>query len=224
MRLLVDEANLQTAKINLGYASITSPISGKVGKTNLTKGNVVTPQSGSLTVIVSQDPMYVTFPVSQREFLSAQQAGNSVDVTGLKATLRYADGSAYKYPGKINFVDVTVDRATDTVLARATFPNPDSGLIDGQLVRVGLESGTAEQKIVIPQAALISDQEGIYVFIVSDGKAAVRRVKTGGPSGTGIIVEQGLTGGEQVIVEGIQGLRRDVAVRATPLPPAPDRS
>lgn len=91
-------------------------------------------------------------------------------------------------------------------------------------VRVALETGAPEQKIVIPQAALISDQEGVYVFIVSDGKAAVRRVKTAGPNGTGVIVEQGLTGGEQVIVEGIQGLRRDVAVRATPLPPAPDRS
>jgi membrane fusion protein (multidrug efflux system) len=222
--ILVDEANLQTAKINLGYASITSPIAGKVGKTNITKGNVVTPQSGPLTVIVSQDPMYVTFPVSQREFLSAQQAGHSVDITGINVALRYADGSVYKHPGKINFVDVSVDRATDTVLARASFPNPEAGLIDGQLVSVVLESGTAEQKIVIPQAALISDQEGVYVFIVSDGKAAVRRVKTAGPSGTGIVVEQGLTGGEQVIVEGIQGLRRDVAVQATPLPPAPDRS
>jgi membrane fusion protein (multidrug efflux system) len=222
--VLVDEANLQTAKINLGYTAITSPISGKVGKTNVTKGNVVTPQSGPLTVIVSQDPMYVTFPVSQREFLQAQQAGHSVDVTGVKVQLYFADGSAYKHPGKINFIDVTVDRATDTVLARAAFPNPDFALIDGQLVRVGLESGTAEEKIVIPQAALISDQEGVYVFIVSDGKAAVRRVKTAGPSGTGVVVEQGLTGGEQVVVEGIQGLRRDVAVRATPLPPSPDRS
>ena len=183
--ILVDEANLQTAKINLGYASITSPITGKVGKTNITKGNVVTPQSGPLTVIVSQDPMYVTFPVSQREFLRAQQAGQSVDITGIKVALRFADGTAYKYPGKINFVDVTVDRATDTILARATFPNPDFALVDGQLVRVALESGTSEERIVIPQAALISDQEGVYVFIVSDGKAAVRRVKTAGPSGTG---------------------------------------
>jgi membrane fusion protein (multidrug efflux system) len=222
--ILVDEANLQTAQINLGYASITAPISGKVGRTNITKGNVVTPQSGPLTVIVSQDPMYVTFPVSQREFLRAQQAGKSVDITGIKATLLFADGSAYKQPGKINFVDVTVDRATDTVLVRASFPNPDFALIDGQLVRVALESGTAEEKIVIPQASLISDQQGVYVFIVSDGKAEIRRVKPGSADGTGVVVEQGLTGGEQVVVEGIQALRPGVPVRATPLPPAPDRS
>jgi membrane fusion protein (multidrug efflux system) len=222
--LLIDQANLQTAKINLGYTEIVSPITGKVGRTNITKGNVVTPQSGPLTVIVSQDPMYVAFPVSQREFLRTQQAGKSVDVTGVKATLVFADGTPYQYPGKINFVDVTVDRATDTILARASFPNPDFALIDGQLVRVALESGTSEEKIVIPQASLISDQEGVYVFIASDGKAAIRRIKPGGASGTGVIVEQGLTGGEQVIVEGIQGLRRDVPVRATPLPPSPDRS
>ena len=222
--LLIDQANLQTARINLGYAEIVSPIEGKVGKTNITKGNVVTPESGPLTVIVSQDPMYVTFPVSQREFLRIQQTGQSLDITGIKADMRFADGSSYKHPGKINFVDVTVDRATDTVLARATFPNPEFGLTDGQLVRVGLQSGTSVEKIVIPQAALISDQEGVYVFIASDGKAAIRRVKPGDASGAGVVVEQGLTGGEQVIVEGIQSLRPDVKVRATPLPPAPNRT
>ena len=222
--LLIDQANLQTARINFGYTEIVSPITGKVGRTNITKGNVVTPQSGPLTVIVSQDPMYVTFPVSQREFQRIQSAGKSLDVTAIKPTLLFADGSAYKYPGKINFVDVTVDRATDTVLARASFPNPDFALIDGQLVRVALESGTTEEKIVIPQAALISDQEGVYVFIASDGKAAVRRVKPGDASGTGVVIEQGLTGGEQVVVEGIQSLRADAPVRATPLPPSPERS
>jgi membrane fusion protein (multidrug efflux system) len=222
--LLIDEANLQTARINLGYTEIVSPIAGKVGRTSITKGNVVSPQSGPLTVIVSQDPMYVTFPVSQREFLRAQQSGKNVDVTGFKVSLLFADGSPYKHAGKINFIDVTVDRSTDTVLARASFPNPDFALIDGQLVRVGLEGGAPEEKIVVPQAALISDQEGVYVFVASDGKAAVRRIKPGAAVGSGVVAEQGLTAGEQVIVEGIQGLRPGVAVRPTPLPPAPDRS
>ena len=222
--LLIDQANLLTAKINLGYTEIVSPIAGKVGKTNITRGNVVSPQSGPLTVIVSQDPMYVTFPVSQREFLLAQKAGKSVDVTGIKASLLFADGSPYKHSGKINFVDVSVDRSTDTVLARASFPNPDFALIDGQLVRVALEGGAPEEKIVIPQAALISDQEGVYVFIAKDGKAEVRRVKTAGESGTGIIIEDGLTGGELVIVEGLQSLRSGAAVRATPQPATPGRS
>jgi len=222
--VMIDEAGLRTAQINLGYTSITSPITGKVGKTNVTKGNVVGPDSGPLTVIVSQDPTYVSLPVSQREFLRAEEAERSVDLTGIKASLRFSDGSAYKHGGKINFVDVKVDRATDTVLVRATFPNPDGALIDGQLVRVGLEGGEAVEKIVIPQAALITDQEGVYVFVVSDGKAAVRRVKPAGPSGTGVIIDQGLDAGEQVVVEGFQGLRPGAPVRATPAPPSPGRS
>jgi membrane fusion protein, multidrug efflux system len=216
--LLVDDANLKTARINLSYTDITSPITGKVGKTNITVGNVVGPDTGPLTVIVSQDPMYVTVPVSQREFLRAQETQHKIDLTGIKVTLNFSDGSSYKHEGKINFVDVQVDRSTDTILVRASFPNPDSALVDGQLVRVAAESGTPEEKIVIPQAALISDQEGIYIFVVDGGKAAIRRIKTAGSSGTGVIVDQGLSGGEQVIVEGMQSLRPGVPVKAEPLP------
>jgi membrane fusion protein, multidrug efflux system len=223
-QITIDEANLRTAKINLGYTSITAPVAGKVGKTNITKGNVVGPDSGPLTVIVSQDPMYVSFPVSQREFLRAQQDQHKEDITGIKVQLHFSDGSSYKQIGQINFVDVSVDRSTDTILVRAAFPNPDFALVDGQLVRVGLESGKAEEKIVIPQSALISDQEGVYVFIASDGKAATRRIKPAGESGTGVIIDQGLTGGELVIVEGTQGLRPGAPVRATPLPATPGRS
>ena len=215
--LLVDDANLKTAKINLGYTEITSPIDGKVGKTNITVGNVVGPDTGSLTVVVSQDPMYVSFPVSQRDFLRAQETEHKIDLTGLKATLNFSDGTTYHHAGNINFVDVQVDKATDTILVRATFPNPDHALVDGQLVRVTLESGEAEQKVVIPQAALISDQEGVYVFVVDDGKAAIRRVKPGGVSGTGTIIEQGLNAGDQVVVEGSQSLRPGVPVKASPL-------
>lgn len=222
--ILIDEANLRTAKINLDYAEISSPITGKIGRTNITRGNVVSPQSGPLTMIVSQDPMYVTFPVSQREFLRAQAAGNSIDIKNIKAQLRFADGNVYKQSGQIDFVDVSVDRATDTILVRASFPNPEFALVDGQLVGVGLESGKAEEKIVIPQAALISDQEGIYVFVVDDGKAVVRRVKPAGQSGTGVVIDQGLTGGEQVIVEGLQTLRAGAPVKVAPAPAAPGRS
>ena len=217
-QILTDEANLNTAKINLGYTDVSAPIAGKVGRTNVTKGNVVGPDSGTLTIIVSQDPMYVTFPVSQREFLRIRQTGRQLDISSIKARLRFADGSTYKEEGQINFVDVTVDRATDTVLGRATFSNPAGALIDGQLVRVGLESGTPEDKVMVPQAAIIADQEGVYVFIVEDGKVAIRRVKISGESGTDAVIDQGLTGGEQIIVEGLQGVRPGMSVRATPIP------
>lgn len=223
--ILEAEANLQTAKINLGYTDIVAPISGKIGRTSITKGNVVGPDKGVLTTIVSQDPMYVTFPVSQREFLQAQQTGHGPDVGSIKVKLRYSDGAFYNQLGTINFVDNSVDRSTDTVTVRATVPNPKEGLIDGQLMRVVLEAGQPTEKIIIPQSALIADQEGIYVFVVESGKAAIKRIKTGGEGeGIGVVVESGLSGGEQVIVEGLQGVRPGTPVRASSAPPSPNPS
>jgi membrane fusion protein (multidrug efflux system) len=219
----IDEANLATAKINLGYTNIVAPVGGKVGKTNITKGNSVGPE-GVLTVIVSQDPMHVTFPVSQRDFLRARAGGPQLDGDGAKARLRFADGSAYPQTGRINFIDVTVDRSTDTVLVRATFPNPGGALIDGQLVRVNFETGVSKEKVVIPQAALIADQEGAYVFVVENGTAVMKRVKTDGDNDTGVVVDEGLSGGEPVIVEGLQSLRPGAPVRANPPAKTADRS
>jgi membrane fusion protein (multidrug efflux system) len=222
--IMIDEASLQTAQINLGYTDIVSPIAGKIGKTNITKGNVVGPDSGVLTTIVSQDPMYVTFPVSQREFLRAQEQGRKVDIKAIKVRLRFADGRIYDQLGEIDFVNVTVDRSTDTVLVRATVPNPAGALIDGQLVRVNLESGKPEEKVVVPQAALIADQGGVYLFVVEEGKAVVRRVKPGAESGSDIVIDQGLSGGEQVVVDGLQNVRAGVSVRAAPMPQTLGRS
>jgi membrane fusion protein, multidrug efflux system len=223
-QILADQANLDTANINLGYTDIASPISGKVSKTNVTAGNVVGPDSGVLTLIVSQDPMYISFPVSQRELLQAQLSGRGLDVTNIKIKIRFADGSTYKHEGTVNFIDVSVDRATDTVLARATMPNPDGALIDGQLVSVAVEAGAPQDKVVVPQSALIADQQGVYVFAVEDGKAVVKRIKTGGESGANIVVNDGLKGGEQIIVEGLQSIRPGQAVQAAPVATIPNRS
>ena len=214
-----DEANLKAARINLSYTDILAPIAGKIGRTALTKGNVISPESGVLTTIVSQDPMYVTFPVSQRDFLQAQESGRRGDLplNDIKVRLRYSDGSMYDQVGEFNFVDVSVDKSTDTVLMRATIGNPKSGLTDGEIVHVMVEGGTPEEKIMIPQAALIADQEGVYVFVVEDGKAVVKRVKPGGESGADVVVEVGLSGGEQIIVEGLESVRSGMPVRATPI-------
>jgi membrane fusion protein (multidrug efflux system) len=223
-QILADQANLDTANINLGYTDIASPISGKVSKTNVTAGNVVGPDSGVLTLIVSQDPMYISFPVSQRELLQAQLSGRVKDIAGIKIKIRFADGSTYKQEGTVDFLDVSVDRATDTVLARATMPNPDGALIDGQFVSVAVEAGAPQDKVVVPQSALIADQQGVYVFAVEDGKAVVKRIKTGGESGPNIVVDDGLKGGEQIIVEGLQSIRPGQAVQAAPVATIPTRS
>jgi len=221
-QLMGDEANLATAKINLGYTNIVSPITGKVGKTNISRGNVVDPNSGVLTTIVSQDPMYVSFPVSQRDYLAARERKAKVGLT--KVSIRFSDGKTYGEIGEIKFVDVSVNRSTDTILVRATFPNPASELIDGQLVQVILDSGTPEEKVLVPQAALIADQAGTYVFVAEDGKAVVKRLKIGAEVGVDVVVDQGLNGGEQVIVQGLQALRPGMPVQAAPLPKTVNRS
>ena len=217
--VITADANLKTAGINLSYTEITAPISGEVGRSKFTKGNVVGPDSGPLTEIVSRDPIYVTFPVSQREFLKVQQEERKKKEQALAIRIRFSDGSKYDQLGRINFVDVKVDRATDTVLVRATMPNPSGMLIDGQLVRVSVEAEKPEEKVLVPQAALIVDQQGPYVFVAEDGKAAVKHVKLGGESGPFAIVDAGVKGGEQVIVQGMESLRPGALVIASPAPP-----
>ena len=215
------EANEKTAMINLGYTTIFAPISGRIGRAKVTKGNVVGPDTGQLVLIVSQDPMYVTFPVSQREFLRVRQEGKKASQDSYVVNLRFADGTAYDQNGKIDFVDVTVNKGTDTVTVRARVANPTGALIDGQFMRVAVQGDAPEEKIVVPQAALLADQEGLYVFVVLDGKAVVKRVKTGTEVGTGIAIEQGLSGGELVVVTGLQSLRPGAPVIASPMPASP---
>jgi membrane fusion protein, multidrug efflux system len=223
--VITADANLKTATINLDYTKITSPINGEIGRTRVTVGNVVGPDTGQLTTIVSVNPMYVTFPVSQREFLKIQpDTDRRKRQSEFGVRIRFSDGSFYNEPGQINFVDVAVDRATDTVTVRATIPNPQARLIDGQLVRVLVSTEKPVEKVLIPQAALIADQKGVYVFTVVDGKAEVQRVKPGGESGSSMIIEDGLKGGEQVIVQGMESLRPGMPVLASPAPPPADRS
>jgi len=218
--VIIADANLKTANVNLGYTEITAPIAGEIGRTKVTTGNVVGPDSGPLTTIVSRDPIYVTFPVSQREFLRVQEEEERKKrEQALGIRIRFSDGSTYAQAGRINFVDVTVDRATDTVLLRATMPNPDGSLIDGQLVRVSVEADKPVEKVLVPQSALIVDQQGTYVFVVADGKAVVARVKLGGESGPYAIVDDGLKGGEQVVVQGMESLRPGSPVVASPAQP-----
>lgn len=222
--ILANQASLDIAKINLGYTDIVAPISGKISRTNITIGNVVGPDSGPLTLIVSQNPMYVTFPVSQRELLRVKMGDHQVDAKDIKVKIRFANGTLYNQEGFINFVDVSVNRATDTVLVRATMANPAGVLIDGQLVSVTLESGKPQERVVVPQSALIADQQGIYVFVVEDGKAEVRRVTVGAEDGPNIVIERGLQGGEQIIVQGIQSVRPGQPVQASPLTSSLNRS
>ena len=215
------QALLEQAEINLGYTEIRSPIDGKIGLANFTVGNLVAPTSGRLATIVSQDPIYVTFPASERDVLEyKRRLAESADKNPhMPIHLRLPNGTIYEQPGITNFLDVQVDPNTDTQIVRAQVPNPDGLLVPGGVVGVIVERGTPQAALVVPQAAVQLDQAGRYVMVVDEAKKVeLRRVTTGVEEGRDVVVSEGLKEGELVIVEGIQKVRPGQIVTASMVP------
>jgi membrane fusion protein, multidrug efflux system len=216
-QVLVAKAQLQTAEINLGYTEVYAPISGKIGMTRFTFGNLVGPDSGVLATIVSQDPIYVTFPVSAAVIaqLQDQASGKLPPPDAFVVRIVLPDGTAYPQPGKIDFLSNQVDQNTDTLTVRAVFPNPQLILVDGQFVTVTVETAAPEMALVVPQPAVQTDQAGSYVLVVDKAdKVEQRRVTPGSDHGTGVLVQSGLKQGDKVIVEGLQKVRPGMVVAA----------
>jgi membrane fusion protein (multidrug efflux system) len=212
------EASLEKAELQLSYTEIRAPIAGRIGRAIVTIGNFVGPSSGPLATIVRQDPIYVSFPVTQREMLEVRNEEKTGDAHTVY--LRLADGSRYSEPGKINFIDVTVNPGTDTIQVRAQFANPDRILVDGQLVTVVVEEGSPDTVLIIPQQAMQIDQAGSFVLVVDKAdKVEVRRIEADQGPGARMIVTKGLTVGEKVIVEGMQKVRAGQVVQATEVKP-----
>jgi membrane fusion protein, multidrug efflux system len=219
-QILEAQAALEQAEINLGYTEIHAPIAGRISRADFSVGNLVGPDTGVLATIVSQDPIYVTFPVSQRQLLAHRgERGEPV----VRVTL--PDGTLYEHAGKLNFLDVQVDPGTDTVTVRAELPNPERVLVDGQFVGVRVERGEPEKVLAVPQGSLQLDQAGPYVLVVGvDDKVEAKRVTLGAVEGAQVVVEGGLNEGERIIVDGIQKVRPGMTVavsEAQPATPAP---
>lgn len=216
--VLQNQAALTIANENLGYTDIASPIDGRIGFTTVTLGNLVNASTGVLATVVSDDPIYVEFPVSTRQIadLQTQHKGDISKGEGIKVLATLANGKPYDQIGDWRFVSNQVDQQTDTVLVRATFANPQRVLLDGAFATVKVESGQPQQRLVIPRSALQLDQIGVYVLIVdADKKSQVRRVTTGEAVNTEIAIASGLQSGEKVIVDGIQKVRPGQVVNAT---------
>ncbi len=230
-QLLSAQAQLKTAQINLGYTTITSPIDGKIGRTNVTAGNVVSPSSGTLATVVGQDPMYVVFPVSVRSVLDLRD--RYIPLGGfdaVKIRIVLPDGKTYGQTGKLNFVDNSVSSNTDTITLRGTIPNPALNqkgvstvvreLYDGEFVTVLLEGAQPVDLLAIPQAAVLTDQQGSYVYVVGDDNKATRQtVQLGQAQPPEVSVVSGLKEGQTIVVDGLQRVR--VGQPVNPAPAAP---
>ena len=217
------KAALQSAQINLGYASVTSPISGRIGRALVTEGALVGQGEATQLAVVQQiDPMYVNFTQSTTELLrlrKAVESGQFKRAGGEGASVRVLleDGSTYDQPGKLLFTDLTVDPTSGQVTLRAELPNPKGLLLPGMYVRVRLEQVQTPNGILLPQQAVTRGSNADTVMVVgADGKVSPRTVKVGSAANNQWVVLDGLKPGEQVMVDGFQKLRGNAPVKPVP--------
>jgi membrane fusion protein (multidrug efflux system) len=219
-KVLQTRAALTQAEVNLDYTDIRSPIDGRIGRHAYTLGNLVNPASGVLATIVSQDPIYVLFPVSVRDLEIIREARRKEDggLAKIEIRIRLSNGKDYPQRGVWNLTDPQVDQQTDTLIMRATIANPERQLTDGQFVTAIIRERQEAPRLVIPQAALQIDQSGRYVLVVDDQhKVEQRRIETGPNRDTDVVITSGLSEGENVIVDGVQKVRPGQVVQETAL-------
>ena len=222
-KILQMQAALTQAEVNLDYTDIRAPIDGRIGRHAYTLGNLVNPASGVLATIVSQDPIYVLFPVSVRDLEIIREARRNEEggLAKIDIRIRLSNGREYPQRGVWNLTDPQVDQQTDTLIMRAIVANPDRQLVDGQFVTAVIQERREAPRLVVPQAALQVDQSGYYVLVVGDQhKVEQRRIETGPNQDTDVVISSGLKEGEKVIVDGIQKVRPGQVVQETALPTA----
>lgn len=216
------EAGLKNAQINLDYTTVRSPISGRIGRSLVTPGALLSAhQAQNMAVVQTLDPIYVDVTQSSKEILSLKKdiASGKLKTKGgaIPVTLIMEDGTKYPQTGELTLSEVSVDPGTGTITLRAEFPNPDNILLPGMFVRTELPQGTMEKALLVPQRAVMREANGTpYVYVVEDGKIAIRRLVTHRTQGQNWIVEEGLKPGEKVVIEGLQRIRPGVPVQIVP--------
>jgi membrane fusion protein (multidrug efflux system) len=222
------QAAVQTAQINLGYTRVTAPISGRIGRSTVTRGALVTAsQATALTTIQQMDRMYVDISQSSSEMLALERDLKSGLLAngGAAVRLKLEDGSDYSAPGLLQFTDVTVDQSTGAVNLRAIFPNPQNTLLPGMYVRAVVTKGVRHDAILAPQTGVTRDPRGLPTATVvgAGDKAELRTLQTGQVVGDKWLVLSGLKAGDRLIVEGLQKVKPGDPVKPVPAgsPPAP---
>jgi membrane fusion protein (multidrug efflux system) len=227
--LAAAKAALQAARLNLAYATVTAPIAGRIGRSNVTEGALVgQAEATPLATIQQIDPMYVNLTESSADLLRQRRALADGQLQasdgGATVTVITEDGAEHPHPGRLLFTDITVDPNTGAVTLRAEVPNPEHTLLPGMFVRARLVQGVAAAAITVPQQAVTRGAAGAEVMVVgADDTVAVKQVSLGGSQGEAWIVESGLTTGDRVVVDGVQKIgpgAKVVPVPWTPLPVA----
>lgn len=217
------QAQLEQAEIQYGYTTIRAAFDGRAGRSPLSPGNVVGPDTGILVSVVRDDPIRVTFPVTQRELLRFRRDGGQSGADAVQVMVRLPDGTMLDTTGRIDFIDVTANRSTDSVQVVAQVPNGQRLLTDGQAVAVVVQAVQPQQAIVITQSALQIDQQGPFVLVVgAENKVEVKRVRTTPGLAGQVVVTEGLEVGQMIIVEGSQRARpgQPVTPRPQEAPPS----
>ncbi len=216
------EAAFSKAREDLDNTRVPAPISGRIGRSQITEGALVGRNEATLLATIEQvDPLYVNFTQSGADTLRLQQAIKAGKLTRTESAgvqLVLEDGSTYPQSGKFLFSDLAVDPSTNSVSLRAEFPNPKQELLPGMFVRIRFPEANIDNALKVPQRALLADAQGQFVMIVDpQSKVAVQRVKTGSMSSGNFIITEGLKGGEQVIVNGLQKVRPGSVAKPVPL-------
>jgi membrane fusion protein (multidrug efflux system) len=212
-------ADVETAKLNLGYTTINAPVTGASSFARIQDGAYVNEQSGPLTYVAQLDPIWVDFSISEDEMLRIREEKKSGQLrtpesTALGVKLVLADGSVYPETGRMFFRDANYNTETGTFLVRATFSNPDTDLRPGQFVRVRIEGATRPDAVLVPQKAVMQGAQGHFVWIVDqEGKAQVRGVEVGNWQGDNWFITKGLAKGDRVITDGLMRLSKGTPVR-----------
>jgi membrane fusion protein (multidrug efflux system) len=226
--VLSAQANLANAQLNLSYCTITAPIDGRIGAVSLTKGNLVTTTTGALATINQLDPIRVVFSVSSNSpILTAMQssAGQQNAANPFTVHLDLPDGSQYQYAGKIAFLDNQVDSSTGTVNVYADFPNPQNLLLPGAYVNVESAPQQPQEALLVPVAAVQTDQNSSFVLIVDpDNIVRQQTITTGEQIGQNFVVKTGVSVNDRVIIDGIQKVKIGQPVTVTVQPAAPAAS
>ena len=207
------QAALRRVRLDLSYTEVTSPIAGRVGRAAISVGSFVRPGDGALATVTSTDPIHVTIAIPEKDLIEARRQGIDLENPPVAPSLLLSDGSAYKHAGEFDYLNPSVDQATDTLLARAVFANPERVLLPGQFVTVIVRQKQPVSAVVIPQAAVQKDQQGHFVLVIDRAdRAVIRRVVLDEPTGTEWAVSEGLAEGERVVVQGLQKIRPDMVV------------